>query len=68
MHTVIKHPASFFPVLLIMKSSELAMFQNAMPRLTLLAIIQQDIQMYFTKIFCKRQQWFAQGSWNANTE
>lgn len=32
----------FFPVLLIGKGSELAMFPNAIPHLTLLAIIQRD--------------------------
>lgn len=44
------------------------MFQNATPRLTLLATIQQDIQMYSTKMFRKWQQLFAQGSWNPNIE
>lgn len=43
MHTALKHSIQFFfPVLLIVKSSELAMFPNAMQHLTLLAAIQQD--------------------------
>lgn len=46
MHTAIKHSVIFFPVLLIVKSSELAMFPNAISVLTLLAIIQHDTYKY----------------------
>lgn len=42
MHTAIKHSMIFSPLLLIVKASELAMFPNAIPHLTLIAIFQHD--------------------------